>query len=261
MTSAGRTALAAADVPDPDTGWSDVDEGEASSPTEAVRGALVALRTGESPDPSLSALAAFDDADLAPLREDRDRALAFWVNCYNAGTQRLLDRRPGLYESPLRFLRFFRAPCLTVAGRSVSLDGIEHGILRGRSKYGLGYLPRFLVGSFEQRYRLSSVDPRVHFALNCGAASCPPIRSYDPDRIDEQLDLATREYLGATVEYDPENDVVRLPRLFRWYRGDFGGRREIREFLREYDLVPEDASPRLRSRDWDWSRAPGKFVE
>lgn len=229
-------------------------------PTDCARRLLVAFRTGDDPEPYLARLAGYDEGDLTVVREDRAAALAFWTNLYNAGTQRLLAERPGLYEGPLRTVRFFRATCATVADRAVSLDDVEHGVLRGsRSKYGLGYLPR-LPRRFERRYRLDDPDPRVHFALNCGAASCPAIRAYERDRIDEQLDLATRTYLDGTVAYDPDEGVAEVPRLFLWYRGDFGGREGIVELLREYGAVPDDADPDLRHRRWDWSRAPGKFV-
>jgi len=231
------------------------------TPTETAQELLVAYRTDSDPEPYLATLAAFDEADLRPLQRDHERALAFWLNCYNAGTQRLLAERPGLYESPLRTLRFFGARCLTVAGTGVSLDDIEQGILRGRSKYGLGYLPRLLPDTFEVLYRLDDLDPRIHFALNCGAASCPAIRAYEPAAVDDQLDLATRTYLDGTVEYAPEAGTVRVPRVFLWYRGDFGGSRGIRNLLREYEVIPADATPRVRYQSWDWSRTGGKFVE
>ncbi|MFB6150685.1 MAG: DUF547 domain-containing protein [Haloarculaceae archaeon] len=233
------------------------------SPTETAERLLVACRRGDSPDPYEAALAAADEAWLRPLRESHTAALAFWLNCYNAGTQLLLERRPDRYESRLRSLRFFRAPAVTVAGTDLSLDRIENGILRGgRSKLGFGYLPKLLVTSFERRYGLPDCDPRVHFALNCGAASCPAIRVYDPGRVDEQLDAATRAYLDTTVAYDPGADVARLPRVFRWFPGDFGGPGGgVRGFLREYDALPDDAEPTLRYRSWDWTRRAGKFVE
>lgn len=231
-------------------------------PTTLAAALLVACKRGEPTDAARTALAELSDDALAPVRENRDAALAFWLNCYNAGTQLLLDERPGLYGSPLRFVRFFRAPAIAVAGTDLSLDRIENGLLRGgRSKYGLGYLPKLPVGAFERRYRLPDCDPRIHFALNCGAASCPAIRAYDPDGIDDQLDLATRAYLDATVSYDPDAGVVRVPRVFLWFRGDFGGGSGIRTFLRRYDAIPEGASPRIRHRPWDWSKAAGKFAE
>ncbi len=229
------------------------------TPARVAADLLVATKVGDDPDPQLATLAGYDHDDLAAVRDDRRRALAFWTNLYNAGTQLLLERRPALYESPLRFVRFFRADAVTVAGHDLGLDAIEQGILRGgRSRYGLGYLPR-LPWPFERRYRVD-LDSRIHFALNCGAESCPPIRAYEPDRIDDQLDLATESYLEGTVDYDPGAGVVRLPRLFLWYRGDFGGGRGIRRFLRAYDAIPADADPSLRYRSWDWSRAAGRFA-
>lgn len=158
-----------------------MEDDEATDPTALARDLLVATRTGDDPDALLAALAALDETDLQAVREDRRTALAFWLNCYNAGTQLLLERRSKLYDSLLRFLRFFRTPALTVAGTALSLDDIEQGILRAsRSKYTLGYTPRLLPSSFELRYSLDTPDPRIHFALNCGAASCPAIRAYEP---------------------------------------------------------------------------------
>jgi hypothetical protein len=232
------------------------------SPTTLARDLLVACKHGDTTDRYRTALAEATDADLRRVREDRQTGLAFWLNCYNAGTQFLLAERPDRYESPLRFVRFFRAPAVTVGGTALSLDRIENGLLRGgRSKYGLGYLPKLYVTAFERRYRLDGCDPRVHFALNCGAESCPAIRAYEPDRVDEQLDLATRRYLDATVSYDPGADTVRVPRVFLWFRGDFGGGSGIRDLLRSYGVIPDDATPTIRHDSWDWTRAAGKFVE
>jgi hypothetical protein len=232
------------------------------SPVAVAEDLLVACKLGEPTAAYEAALAAATDADLRPVRDDRRTALAFWINCYNAGTQLLLENHPERYDSPLRMLRFFLAPAITVAGTDLPLDRIENGLLRGgRSKYGLGYLPKVLVTGFEHRYRLDGCDPRIHFALNCGAESCPPIRAYEPGRIDDQLDLATRSYLDSTVAYDPDAGTVAVPRVFLWFRGDFGGGAGIREFLRAHGAIPADATPRIRHRSWDWSKAAGKFVE
>ncbi len=229
------------------------------APSDCARQLLAAVRGDDDPSPYRRRLATYEADALRRVREDRPTALAFWTNLYNAGTQLLLAERPALYESRLRFLRFFGADCLTVANTTLSLADVEHGILRGRASWGLGYVPRLWSSAFERRYRLADPDPRVHFALNCGAASCPAIRAYERDRIDEQLDRATRAYLDD-VEYDAAGGVARVPRLFLWYRGDFGGGDGIRDLLRAYGVVPEDASPRLKHRGWDWTREAGKFV-
>jgi len=62
------------------------------------------------------------------------------------------------------------------------------------------------------------------------------------------------------VTYDPDAGVVRVPRVMLWFHGDFGGQSGIRTFLREYDALPEDAAPKVRFHDWDWSLAAGKFA-
>lgn len=226
------------------------------SPTETARTLLEGVRRSEPVENHKRRLASYDRTDLNALRTNRDQALAFWLNVYNAATQLLLDRRPALFESKWKF---FRATAITVAGVKLSLDDIEHGILRNRkSKYGFGYLPRLRRSGLSE-FRLQ-VDPRIHFALNCGAASCPAIRSYLPARVDEQLDLATEVYLEETVQYSPDQDRIVVPRLCLWYIGDFGGRSGIREMLIDYEIIPSDTQPSVRFASYDWSRQIGKFA-
>lgn len=209
---------------------------------------------------------AWDERALADVAEtrlesalSRDAAsIAFWLNVYNAATQLALVDDASLYDRR----RFVRTPLVTVAGHDLALDGIEHGVLRrGRLKYGLGYLGHPLWGGFEAAVAPDAVDPRIHFALNCGAASCPAIRAYGPETVDDQLDRAARGYLARTVEYDPEAGRVVVPRVFLWFRGDFGGRSGILAFLRRYDVLGPEARPRLSHRRWDWSPSPGDFAD
>jgi hypothetical protein len=231
------------------------------SPTVCARSLLEAIRAEKNPAPYRSRLATYNASDLEPVRTHRESALAFWVNCYNATTQLLLTHHPELYESQLRLFRFFGQGALTVGGETLSLDDIEHGILRcSRSKYGLGYIPRIGSGSFERRHQLAVLDVRVHFALNCGAKSCPPIRSYRAEHIDEQLDAATRHYLQTEIERDDETDKIYVPQLFLWYLGDFGGLSGARSLLHRYDIVPTQTDWRLRFQGWDWKQADGKFL-
>lgn len=215
------------------------------------------VRAGKPTETVLDRLAALSEADLDPIREDRQAGLAFWLNLYNAAAQLLLDRRPDLFESRWRF---FRAHAVTVAGVDLSLDDIEHGILRGgRSKYGLGYLRRVARTGLGAEYRLR-VDPRIHFALNCGAASCPAIRAYEPDRIDEELDRATASHLLETAGDNPDGGRIRVPRFCLWYIGDFGGYTGLRSFVRDYADLPDDSKPSIRFADHDWTKVPGQFA-
>jgi hypothetical protein len=228
-----------------------------TDPLALADGLLRAVRYDEPTTAHERALRDLDPDTLARALDTDDRRLAFWLNVYNASVQLLLDAAPEQYEDRRRF---FAAPVVAVAGHDLSLDDVEHGLLRrSRHSLGLGYLPR-RADAFERAHRVDVRDPRVHFALNCGAESCPPILAYDHERLDDQLDLATAGYLEREADYDADAGVVRVPRLLLWYRGDFGGRAGILSMLREHGVVPADASPRLRYHAYDWSLARGRFA-
>lgn len=227
-------------------------------PGEIARKLLERVRYGDPTEQLRRSLAEADEEALRPIRTERREALAFWLNLYNASSQLLLERRPELFESRWRF---FRTPVATVAGVELSLDDIEHGVLRGnKSKYGLGYLPRLARTGLHSSYS-AEPDPRIHFALNCGAASCPAILSYDSERIDETLDGATKSYFEQTVEYDAERNRVVVPRVCLWFVGDFGGPSGLRQFLRAFGTIPADSSPSIRFAAYDWTKEPRRFAE
>jgi len=226
---------------------------------------LKRVRRGEPIDGLESTLAGYDPDALAAGLDTDGRRKAFWCNVYNAYAQVLVEEHRELYEESRR--RFFGLEAVPMAGRELSLDRIEHRLLRRSGfAWSLGYLASPFPGEFERALRVETVDPRIHFALNCGARSCPPIAAYTPDGIDDELDLATASYLEGEVEYDPDDGllgrgVVHVPRLMLWYRGDFGGKAGILSLLREVDLLPEGVRPRLKHREYDWSLAPGAFRE
>jgi hypothetical protein len=233
----------------------------ADSPLALARSYLLAVRREEAVDGHEAALAALNGDRLAAALADDDARTAFWTNVYNAAVQARLREGPGRFGGLAR-VRFFRRPAVTVAGHGLSPNDVEHGLLRGsRLSVGLGYLPRPRPDDFERTHRVRDPDPRVHFALNCGAASCPAIAAYDAADLDGQLRLATRAYLDGAVSYDARTDTVTVPRLFRWYRGDFGGLGGVFRLLDAHGALPPGASAgsRLRYAPYDWSLDLGAF--
>lgn len=227
-------------------------------PVELSAEFLLAVRREEPRAAVVDDLAALDEAELLSALDTDAARLAFWINLYNAVTQHVLARDPQRYGNSREF---FSAPLLTVAGTALSLDDIEHGILRrSYSKFALGYLRSPFRAAFCERHELAARDPRLHFALNCGAESCPPIAAYTADRIDEQLDWAAEGYLERTVEYDPAAGTARVPRVMLWFRGDWGRKRDILAFLVEHGQLPPGAKPRFSYRDWDWSLRREKYA-
>lgn len=114
---------------------------------------------------------------------------------------------------------FFRAVGWGVGGRAVSLHVMEHGLLRANRPAPWTFWRPLGRADPCLPWAVRRLDARVHFALNCGAVSCPPIRSYAAERVDAQLDVATRAYFDTEVRIDGATLV--LPYLCRLYRGDF----------------------------------------
>lgn len=218
---------------------------------------LLAVKRGEERLPYVRTLAEIDESALSTLDGRRRPSTAFWLNLYNAFVQHHLDIDPSLFE---HCRRFFGERRIEIAGTNLSLDDIEHGILRSSKwKYGLGYLPRPFPSTFERSHRLSAVDPRIHFALNCGAQSCPPIAAYSASDLDSELDTSTRSFLEGTSTYDRDADELWITRLFLYYRGDFGGRDGIYTFLERHDITDPEARPRVRYNEYEWTLRKGLY--
>ncbi|WP_049920054.1 DUF547 domain-containing protein [Halobiforma nitratireducens] len=202
---------------------------------------------GDDADRLRERLATLERSRLSRALSTRERTLSFWLNCYNAYAQLRLEEEPDVLEGGvLERWKFFGRDRVPVAGCWLSLTDIEHGLLRSsKHPWGFGYLPRPFPSTFEREFRLEQCDPRIHFALCRGAENSPPIAIYSPDDVDEELDIAIEWFLEENADYDPEANVATIPRFFRRYRGDFGGRRGIVDFLRKYNAIPGDAAPAL----------------
>lgn len=191
--------------------------------------------------------------------QTEDEKLAFWLNIYNAFIQIKLKENKGQYVN--RSI-FFSTKNITLAKQKLSLDDIEHGILRhSKNKFSLGYLNKCFPNKFEKKHRLKTVDYRIHFALNCGAKSCPPIAFYKPESITQQLDLATNNYLKQEVFTNSLTNMVIVPKLMQWFKADFGGKSGILKLLREKGLIPPDTKPKIKYKAYNWTLELNKYSE
>jgi F0F1-type ATP synthase assembly protein I len=190
-----------------------------------------------------------DDALDTPRKR-----LTFWINIYNGYTQYFLKTDPSLYKKNRN--EFFSKAQIPIAGYDVSMENVEHGVLRkGSTIWSKGYVRvRAFREDFVQQFAVETVDYRIHFALNCGAKSCPPVVVYEADSVAEQLNENTSYYLNKEVEYNKEKDVVKVPALMNWFSADFGGSdEEKRAILKEYDVIPQDVSPKVAYLPYDWT--------
>ena len=96
--------------------------------------------------------------------------------------------------------RFFSSVSYVIGGLVYSLNDIENGILRSnRQSMGTLYRKPFKDEDPRLKVSLGQVDPRIHFALNCGAKSCPPITTFSGDQVQDQLKIATASFLEVNI--------------------------------------------------------------
>ncbi len=193
-------------------------------------------------------------AQLRPSAMPRNEAFAFWANLYNALTLKVvLERFPvssikdirssGVPLDPKGYFGPWRTRLVTVEGRRLSLDDIEHETMR----------PTFR-------------DPRVHYAVNCASIGCPNLRprAWRAATLEAELDEAAAAFVnhprGVTVLADGR---LRVSSIYTWFRDDFGGTEQgVVAHLRQH------AAPALATRlsgqvriaedryDWTLNDAP-----
>ncbi|MES1211287.1 MAG: DUF547 domain-containing protein, partial [Acidobacteriota bacterium] len=173
-------------------------------------------------------MAAVDVARLS-----RPGQLAYWINLYNISTVNVIvenypvDSIRDLSTDPLLRLNVFKKPSVKAKGGTMSLNDVEN-----------------------DKIRAGFQDPRIHFAINCAARSCPPIRPepFVGSRIDQQLDDQTRRFLngphGVRLEGDGGRLTLKVTKILDWFEDDFDkwGGGQV-PFLRKY--VSADKAKRI----------------
>jgi hypothetical protein len=159
---------------------------------------------------------------------NRSQQLAYWINVYNINTVATIvehypvDSIRDISTDPIVRLNVFKKDRVPVGRTLISLDTVEN-----------------------EKIRAAFHDPRIHFAINCAAKSCPPIRTeaYVGTRVNAQLDDQARRFLngplGARFERDGDDLEVHVTKIMDWFGDDFdqwGGGRKA--FIRKY--VPAD---------------------
>ncbi|MGI9379835.1 MAG: DUF547 domain-containing protein, partial [Methyloligellaceae bacterium] len=154
---------------------------------------------------------------------------AFWVNLYNAKTVdiilehypvksiRDIDISPGLFTNGP-----WKKKVVTVKGTDLSLDDIEHVILRGLWK-----------------------DNRVHYAVNCASIGCPNLATaaFTGDNLDQMLDEGARAYVSSPRGVKIEGNRLLVSKIYSWFSKDFGNSEaDLLTHLRRY------AGPKLSEK-------------
>lgn len=179
--------------------------------------------------------------------------MAFLINAYNAFTVELILTRYPKLESIKDLGSLLQSPWkkefVPLLGKSMSLDGIEHGVLRARGRYD---------------------EPRIHFAVNCASIGCPALReeAFVADRLEVQLEEQTRRFMSdrSRNRWNADKQRLEISKIFDWYGEDFRlghkGINTLAAFCARYaDVLAEAPADRERIRamtapiaflDYDW---------
>ncbi len=167
--------------------------------------------------------------------KSKEDQMAYWINAYNALTVKIMMDNPKANSilDMSSFLIFKKR--FIVGGEKISLDKIEHKILRKDFK-----------------------DPRIHFAINCASLSCPPLgnRIFLGEILDKQLNEKTRSFINNTtnVRIDHDEKVIYLSKIFKWFAKDFNNvLLFVSKYLsneESYDIIKEY---QIKYFDYDWS--------
>jgi len=193
--------------------------------------------------------------DLSRQLDNDLKKNAFWINIYNAFFQIL--RKDFKMDKP----DIFRKKSFKIANELFSLDDVEHGILRRyRYKYSRFHFANPFAPKLIKNLAVDKLDYRIHFALNCGAESCPPIAFYNPANLHAQLDLATQSFLSSETKFDHENKIVHSTTLFKWFHADFGGIKGIKKIFE--DQLDHDISDyKIKYTEYSWNEALDNYLE
>ena len=185
----------------------------------------------------LATLSKVEDKDFRAW--SREEQIAFLINSYNAFTvEKILTRYPdirSIWDFGKIFGNPFKDEFFTLLGGKMSLDGIEHGMLR-------------------KNYR----EPRVHYAVNCASVGCPMLReeAYVAARLERQLEEQAVRFLSDRSRNRYRQGRLEVSKIFDWFREDFEPRHAY--FARYAQLLGVPGGARvpdvpLTFLDYDWS--------
>lgn len=172
-------------------------------------------------------------------RYPKDEQFAFWVNLYNATTVYIIVTHypvDSIRDIGILTLGPWKEKILEVNGRRLSLDDIEHGILRPIWK-----------------------DERVHYAVNCASIGCPNLanHAFSAASLEPMLEAAARSYINHPRGFKRVNGELVASSIYDWYGADWGSEESILNHARKYSsadtkLILGNAKS-IDRFEYDWS--------
>jgi len=160
----------------------------------------------------------------------RKEALAYWINAYNAFTIKLiLDNYPVSSITDLHGGKPWDKKWISLAGDTYSLNQIENDIIR----------PTYN-------------EPRIHFAVNCAAKSCPPLanKAFTASNMESLLESQTKKFINDKAHNAISGNGAEISKIFEWYGVDFG---DLKSFLNKYLPTSISQDAELSYKEYNWA--------
>lgn len=160
---------------------------------------------------------------------DKNTTMAYWINAYNAYTIKLIiNNYPVSSIKDIDGGNPWATKWIKIGGQTYSLNQIENDILRAR--YG---------------------DARIHFAVNCAAASCPPLhnRAFTSDNLNSTLQRLTRKFVNNKDYNTITAERIEISKIFDWYGSDFGS---VVDYINGYTDTALSSETVVAFKEYDW---------
>jgi hypothetical protein len=172
-------------------------------------------------------------SNVAQANWSRHEQMAYWINTYNAFTIKLiLDHYPVKSIMDIESGKAWDKPFILLQNRKYTLNQIEHEILRAK---------------FD--------DPRIHFAVNCAAISCPRLlnEAYTAEKLDRQLTAQARSFINDRAFNKISSSAVSVSQIFDWYNSDFTKMGTLIDYLNNYSAVKIEAGAGITYLTYNWN--------
>lgn len=182
----------------------------------------------------------------------------------------------GIYNDLLGILAYFNKIKFHVGGYLFSFHDLESGILRGNRNAPYSPFPQ--IKKEDPRMALvlkdTDVDCRIHFGLNCGATSCPPVKWYTSEGIYEELRIVAQAFMedDTNCTINEKNHSITISEILNWYLIDFAKSKhdlpqKILEFLhgdkktKLQEMLNKKGRVKVYFHKYDWTtNATKNFV-
>lgn len=163
----------------------------------------------------------------------KNKEMAYWINLYNAFTiKTILDEYPVKSVMDIDGGKVWDKRTIRIGGKSYTLNDIEKKQLL-------------------KRFR----DGRVHFAVNCAAASCPPLlnKAWTEDNLQRYLSKQAKAFINNATHNSLSVGSVQLSQIFNWYADDFGGKDKVLSYIQKYASTEIKSNAKVSFKTYNWS--------